>query len=165
MNHKKIIFIATLLLALELGGLQAQQTTVASGGEALGSGGSVSYTVGQVAYSTSIGTNGSVAQGVQQAYKISEETGIENTEISLDISAYPNPTSNYLSLKVDASTMLSSQSMSYQLYNMQGKLLKNSELTANETQIDMSGLVSSTYFVKVADGNKELKTFKIIKTQ
>jgi hypothetical protein len=40
-----------------------------AGGEATGSGGSVSYSVGQVVYTTNTGINGSVAQGVQQPYE------------------------------------------------------------------------------------------------
>ena len=53
--------------------------------------------------------------------------------------------------------------LSYQLYDMNGKLLENKKVTGNETSIVMSNLVPATYFVKVTEGNKEVKTFKIIK--
>ena len=49
----------------------AQESINATGGDASGSAGSASYSVGQVAYQTLAGTNGSIAEGVQQAYKIS----------------------------------------------------------------------------------------------
>jgi len=71
--------------------------------------------------------------------------------------------------------------LSYQLYNMHGKLLQNKKITDNQTSIDMNNLVPATYFVKVFQGNKEVhhvksneigakqfnvvKKFKIIKTQ
>ena len=45
----------------------AQDAIPATGGDATGSGGSASYTVGQIGYTTNTGTNGSVAEGVQQA--------------------------------------------------------------------------------------------------
>ena len=45
--------------------VNAQTTIATTGGNAAGSGGSFSYTVGQISYSTVSGTNGSVAQGVQ----------------------------------------------------------------------------------------------------
>jgi len=163
MKHKKIIFTTTLLLVLGLGGLQAQQTIAASGGGALGSGGTVCYTVGQVAYNTKTGSNGSVIEGVQQAYEISVVAGIEVPEINLNISAYPNPTTDYLQLKVDASTMFSNQSLKYRLYDINGKLLQSRELTGNETQIDLNGFISSTYFVKVLENNQLIKNFKIVK--
>ncbi len=71
--------------------------------EASGSDGTASYTVGQVVYTTETGTNGySIAQGVQQPFEISVVTGIkEAKDISLSVSAYPNPTSDYLIVKVE----------------------------------------------------------------
>ena len=53
--------------------------------------------------------------------------------------------------------------LSYQLYDMQGKLLQSEKITGNQTSIIMSNLVPANYFVKVIQGNKEVKTFKIIK--
>ena len=164
MKYKKLKFSALLLLGLGLTGLQAQESVNATGGNASGSGGTVAYSVGQVVYTTNIGTNGSVAQGVQQPYEISVVTGLEEAKgINLTVSAYPNPTTDYLTLEVDASTTLSIQSMAYQLYDMQGKLLQNEKITSNQASIVMSNLVPATYFVKVIQGNKEVKTFKIIK--
>ena len=46
---------------------------------------------------------------------------------------------------------------------MQGKNLQNEKITSNQTKIVVTNLVPSTYFVKVTQGNKEVKTFKIIK--
>jgi hypothetical protein len=162
MRHKKLKLSAVLLLGLGLTGLQAQETIPATGGNASGSGGTVSYSVGQVVYTTNTGANGSVAQGVQQPFAISVLTGIEQTAINLVISAYPNPTTDFLQLKVESEKL---KDLSFQLYNMQGKLLQNKKIEGNETSIVMSSLVPATYFVKVVQGNKEVKTFKIIKTQ
>ena len=164
MQSKKLKLSAVLLLGIGLTGLQAQESINATGGNASGSGGSVSYSVGQVAYQTHTGTNGSVAEGVQQPYEISVVTGIEEAiGINLMVSAYPNPTTDFLNLKVDASTTLSIQSMSYQLFDISGKLLENKKLTGNETQIDLNGFISSTYFVKVLENNQLIKNFKIVK--
>ena len=162
MRHKRLKLSAVLLLGLGLTGLQAQETIPATGGNASGSGGTVSYSVGQVVYTTNTGANGSVAQGVQQPFEISVVTGIEQTAINLVISAYPNPTTDFLQLKVESEKL---KDLSFQLYNMQGKLLQNKKIEGNETSIVMSSLVPATYFVKVVQGNKEVKTFKIIKTQ
>jgi hypothetical protein len=160
MKHKRLKLSAVLLLGLGLTGLQAQETIPATGGNASGSGGTVSYSVGQVVYTTNTGTNGSVAQGVQQPFEISVVTGIEQTAINLAISAYPNPTTDFLLLKVESEKL---KDLSYQLYDLNGKLLQNKKIEGNETSIVMSNLVPATYFVKVTEGNKEVKTFKIIK--
>lgn len=164
MKLKRLKICVILLLGLGLTGLQAQESVNATGGNALGSGGSVSYSVGQLTYQTHVGTNGSVAEGVQQPFEISIITEIKEAKgINLSVSAYPNPTTDFLNLKVDASTPLSIQSMSYQLYDINGKLLENQKIEGNETSIVMSNLVPATYFVKVTEGNTEVKTFKIIK--
>ena len=160
MRHKKLKLSVLLMLGLGLTGLQAQESVNATGGNASGSGGSASYSVGQVVYSTNTGTTGSVAQGVQQPYEISVVTGIEQTAINLVVTAYPNPTTDYLTLSISEFDL---SNLSYQLYDMQGKLLQSEKITGNQTSIAMSNLVPATYFVKVTQNNREVKTFKIIK--
>jgi len=159
MSKSKLISGIVCLLVLALTQVQAQEAIPATGSESSGSGGSASYTVGQVAYTINTGSTGTVIQGVQQVYEISVETGIEETAISLIITAYPNPTSDILKLKTDAEFL----DLSFSLYNLNGKLLQSQKLDDNETSIDMSGFAPSTYFVNVFDDHQKVKTFKIIK--
>ncbi|MDA3815927.1 MAG: T9SS type A sorting domain-containing protein [Prolixibacteraceae bacterium] len=162
-NLTRLQLSAVLLLGLGLTGLQAQTSVNATGGNASGSGGSASYSVGQVVYTTHAGTSGLVAQGVQQPYEISVVNGLEEAKsIDLSISAYPNPTTNYLTLEVKDFEF---SSLNFQLYDMQGKLLQSEKLNRTETLINMSNYVPSTYFVRVIQGNQSIKEFKIIKTQ
>jgi hypothetical protein len=158
----KSLGVATLLtLTFSLSTVSAQTSVNAIGGDASGSGGSASYSVGQVVYTTNTGTNGSVAQGVQQPYEISVVTGLEEAKgINLSVMAYPNPTTDYLQLKVESEKL---KDLSFQLYDMNGKLLQNEKLTGTETQINMSNYVPSTYFIRVINGNQSIKEFKIIK--
>ena len=161
MKYKKLKFSALLLLGLGLTGLQAQESVNATGGNASGSGGTVAYSVGQVVYTTNTGANGSVAQGVQQPFEISVVLAIEEAQgINLSVSAYPNPTTDYLTLEVNEFEL---SNLNFQLYDISGKLLQNEKITGNQTSIVMSNLVPATYFVKVTESNKEVKTFKIIK--
>ncbi len=154
-----ILFFSTCIFSLSQ--VSAQEAIPASGGEASGSGGSASYSVGQVVYATNTGTNGSVAQGVQQSFEISTETGMEEAKgINLIVSAYPNPATDFLTLSVDNFEV---SNLLYQLYDINGKLLENKKLESNQTSIVMGELVPATYFLKVIEGNKEVKTFKIIK--
>jgi len=158
---KFAITITLLSLFFSAINTNAQEAVTASGGEAIGSGGTSSYSVGQVVYTTNIGTGGSVAQGVQQPYEISVSTAIENTDdILLQFKAYPNPTTNLLTLKVKSEKY---NELSFQLFDMNGKLLKNGKIIAEETMIKMETFAPSVYFLKVIGNKKELKTFKIIK--
>ena len=154
----EVSFVYLLAFFISLHGLQAQSNTIGSGGEATGSGGAVSYSVGQVVYTTNTGTNGSVAQGVEHPYEI-YTVGIEETDIQYYLTAFPNPTTDNLKLKID---VLSSE-MYYQLFDIQGKLLENKKIISNEATISMASFVSATYFFKIIANNTEVKQFIIIK--
>jgi hypothetical protein len=162
MKHLKTITSALFLL-LGIGGLHAQETVSATGGESTGAGGSVSYTIGQVFYITNFDPSGSITEGVQQPFEISIETGVDLPGINMNISAYPNPIMNYLHLEVDASASHSFQTMHYQLIDTNGRLIASDRIIGNVTTIDTSELSPATYFVKILGDSEELKTFKVIK--
>ena len=153
---KKIMSVMFLLLGI--GALQAQESPTASGGEATGAGGTASYSVGQVVYTTATRTNGSVSQGMQQPYEISTTVGINETSINLELSVYPNPTANYLTLKID-----DTKNLSYLLIDATGKVIKSNTISSEQTTIDLQDLAKAYYFVKVVENTQTIKTFKVIK--
>jgi hypothetical protein len=120
----------------------------------------------KVVYTTNTGTNGSVAQGVQQPFEISNVTGLEEANnISLIVSVYPNPTTDFLILEIEGDVKTQ---YFVSLYDMQGKLLQNKKITSHQTIIAMGNLVPAIYFLKVIKtqghaSQQEVKTFKIIK--
>ena len=138
----------------------SHQVLSASGGDATGSGGSVAYSVGQIVYTTSTGTTGSVAQGVEQAYEISS-VGIKETALNISLTAFPNPTAEILTLQISD---YNNTKLSYQLFDMKGKQLGNEQIVAQQTQINMNGLPSATYYIHVVNReNKKFQSIKIIK--
>jgi hypothetical protein len=164
LQQKKFTLYIVLALGFFLAKLNGQVILTASGGFASGSEGTVCYSIGQVFYSSQSGTNGSITEGVQQPYEIYVVNEIEEArEINLILSVYPNPTTCHIILKVDASTVRSFQSLSYQLFTLDGRLLENKKIEEIETSIVISNLMPETYLLKVINGNKELKIFKIIK--
>lgn len=160
MKNKKLKLSALLLLFLGLTSLKGQQATTASGGSASGSGGSVSFSVGEVVYTTNVSTSGSVAQGVQQAYEISVVTWLDVSDIQLDLSIYPNPICEFLTLEVEKN---GSENLSYQLFDISGKLLESKKIEAITNIISMEHYANAIYFFKVTQNQKVIKTFKIIK--
>lgn len=161
MRLKKLKLSALLLFVIGITSLQAQEAIPATGGNASGAGGSASYTVGQVVYTTNTGTNGSVAQGVQQPFEISVVNGIKEAKgIILECSAYPNPTKGVLTLKVENYDI---KDLTYQLFDITGKLIENKIVQGSLTNITMNNLPASTYLLKIMQGSTEVKTFKIIK--
>ena len=111
----QIVFLFTLLLIAGIA--QAQESTNTSGGEATGSGGSVSYSVGQVVYTTNTGSSGNVAQGVKHAYEINV-VGIIDKQLNIALNAYPNPTTDVLTLQI---SNYNNEKLMYQLYDLNGK--------------------------------------------
>ncbi len=158
MNHEKIKF-SIILLCLCLT-TQAQETTTASGGDASGSGGTVAYSIGQVIYTTNTSASGTVSQGVQQAYEIFS-VGIQETNLNISLSFFPNPTTDNLTVQI---SNYNDEKLSYELYDIQGKLLINGQITSQQTQINTASLTPATYFIHIVDQkNKKVKSSKIIK--
>jgi hypothetical protein len=158
-KHKKTITSLSLVL-LGLGALQAQESPTASGGEATGSGGTSSYSIGQIITATDNSASGSVSTGVQQAYEIFLVTGIKETSINLKMSIYPNPTTDYLSLEVEKENL---EKLTYQLFDLQGKLIARKNVTETKTTIRMEEFSKSTYLLQVIQNNQEVKSYRIIK--
>jgi hypothetical protein len=140
--------------------IRAQKAVISTGGNATGIGGSVSYSVGQIAYTTATGTNGSANQGVQQPYEFFIVGLDENSDINLQLTVYPNPALTQVTLNIGR---LDPDRMIYQLYDDRGKLLKAQTIQGELSIVPMENLPVSTYILKVFNGKSELRTFKIIK--
>lgn len=152
--------ITLLFIIFCLPKLLAQTAIVASGGNATGSGGSSSYTVGQVVYTNAVGTNGSINQGVQQPVEIFELGTNDFPEITLTMSVYPNPTTAIVNLSIPN---YNSKNIQYQFFDLNGRSDQTNKILQKETQISLQNLSNAIYFLTVSDNNKLLKTFKIIK--
>jgi hypothetical protein len=161
MAKKQLGLILTLFFTLFPIVNYAQSGTNASGGDGTGNGGTVSFSIGQTSYFSYKASNGSVSEGVQQPFEISVLSTQENIEgIQLSINVYPNPTSDFLTLSI---ANIDISDISFQLFDMQGKMLFSELVVGVQTEIFVKNLGSSTYILKVVQKNKDLKTFKIIK--
>jgi hypothetical protein len=139
----------------------AQQAIIATGGNASGSGGTISYSVGQVSYNRLTGTGVFIIEGVQQPYEISVVTSIESTEgITLACTVYPNPVAGFLHLVTGPTN---SDKLFYRLFDMNGVLLLENRVENSDTEIFIGNFPASIYFLKVIKNNSEIKVFKIVK--
>ena len=154
----KPLFTGMLFLA-GASGLMAQSGPVATGGDASGSGGSVSYSVGQIDYIAPTGAGGNSNEGLQQPYEIFT-FGIEDASISLELSLYPNPTTSSVFLKIgkdDISGLL------FQLYDNNGKQILSRIISTPITEINLETFTPGTYVLQVIQSQKPIQSFKIIK--
>jgi len=137
-----------------------------AGGGGVTTAGEVSYTLGQLSKATLYDINESedtlyvVQQGIQQPYEIAEILGMEETTISLSVVAYPNPTYEVLTLKIEN---YKNEELTYQLHDLQGKLLDRNLVRGSSTTINMADLTPNMYLLSISSDQSLIKTFRIIK--
>lgn len=158
---KKVMFTACLIGIISPS-LKAQQGTVAAGGNASGTNGSLSYSIGQIDYINISTAGGTITEGLQQPYEIYVITGIDQSAINLNFKVYPNPTADHVML---TAATLNNQPFSYILTDGQGKHLFHEKLIGNAAKIPMGELPSGIYFIQVIDNDREIKSFKVIKNK
>ena len=151
-----------LMMGIGFSAANAQTTlhnaVVTSGGDLTGSGGSASYTIGQTIYTT-VGTNETATQGIQQAIEVNVNGVDEFKDISL-ISVYPNPTDAYLNLKIENQPI---DPLYFLMSDMTGKQLMSQSINQNSTLIDLKPLSAGNYLLTVYNEKQTLKSFSIIK--
>jgi hypothetical protein len=141
---KKIALLACILLATQL--VYSQEAIPVSSGEALGSGGSGSYTVGQVFYTTNTAATGAVSQGVQQPFEFQTLSNPELTTVNLTAVTYPNPTKDFIILKI---TDRAFNNLRYTLFDVNGKSIVSDAIATSSSQIQNNYLAIGVYVLKV----------------
>lgn len=161
MKRNKLYFFILIITIISVTKSYSQQSETASGGNATGTGGTSSYSVGQITYTSQSETGGLVNLGVQQPYEIVTLGNDDFAEINLVMAAYPNPTTDLLHLVINDDKW---NDLSYQLFDINGRTVTNlKKIMASETSLSMQELQLGTYFLAVNSANKAIKTFKIIK--
>jgi hypothetical protein len=157
---KKLNLTLIFLCVLQLS--YAQETIPSTGGNASGTGGVSNYTVGQLVYTTNISTSGSVSQGVQQAFEFQTLSNPGLLAAQLTAVTYPNPTTDFIVLKITDTTL---KNLQYTLFDLNGKTIARNPIRTSSTEIPMKNLSIGMYLLKLTKKNKPLKTFKVIKKQ
>ena len=155
MKHR-IMFLSVFVSFLG----QAQQNTVATGGDASGAGGSASYSIGQIDYETYSGSNGNISHGVQQPFEI-YTVSIEEIFSSIEMNLFPNPSSSIINLSIGQ--LADDKIITYNLTDINGKLISSSTIVENATSISIENLAVANYYLNVLVNGVNAKTFKIIK--
>jgi hypothetical protein len=144
--------------------LLGQSVVGTAGGDTSGPGGTVGFSIGQVVYTNLEGESGNINQGVQQPYDI---LMVSNSEpwIDLKASIFPNPTVTSVQLVIEDIVYSSGTGVfTYALYDPSGRILQQHEIMASSTMITLEKLAGSVYFLRVSFNDREVKTFKLFKT-
>ncbi len=121
---------------------------------------SLSYTIGEVV--TELGrdrvNNIDLTQGFQQSMLavVSVEEHVE--DILIDV--YPNPAIDHLNINIPQIL----EGMTYSMYDINGKLLLQKEVTVTNFQIGFNAYSTGNYLLVFMEKEKPLKTLKIQKS-
>ena len=137
-----------------------QRAVPASGGDAGGGGGSISYSVGQVDFSSVNSAGGTVSQGVQQAYEYLVLRLDDSQASEMAVSVSPNPASDGIIVETDNATDGQSR---FELLGADGSVLRTGRLAGTRTFIPVLDLPPAGYLLRIIRSNDEQNTFKILK--
>ena len=157
----RILFL-TVGLGFALLGANAQTASpelVSSAGDSFNNTSyQLDWSIGECITETQSAGDYVITQGFHQnSYVI---TAVENLRADIEMSVYPNPTTNFISLKVESSKV---EGMQYTITDFSGKVLQTENFADDIEQINFSNYAVGTYFISVMENNQLIKSFKIIK--
>lgn len=161
MKPPNLILATLVYLILYLSLANAQNAVVPNGGNAIGDGGSASYSIGQVAYQSFESSIVNIHQGVQQAFEIFIITSLQERDLVSDWKLYPNPSVGEIYLSY--SEPVYNEELRYQILDSQGRVIENGLITSNPCHFDTTQYRPGQYTLKVIASNQIIRTFKIIK--
>ncbi len=118
----------------------------------------VSWTLGEFSIAT-IGSNPILTQGVQQS-KLTIETKVETPAFIGLVKIFPNPTSDYIIVKIDDSI----DELKVNVLDINGKIIF-SKMIQNQLIIPMNTFPLAPYVLQITKNNKVVHLAKIIKIQ
>lgn len=140
--------------------LSSQENIISTGKLVSSQLGSVNYSIGQVFTKTNTSGGITIYEGVQNMFDNSILSSLDVELVTLEMLVYPNPSSDFVVLSLETKDF---NSLSFSIYDVQGKLLIANSVLMNKTNIDISNLSVGAYFLKVNYGGLTIKSFQLIK--
>lgn len=159
MKKLRILTLSVAVMFLLTGKLAAQQVIATSGGTGQSTSGTITYTLGELIIDTYNGADKKLTQGFQQSRLIITAVS-EIKGLNYSISAYPNPTTDLVNLKFDKDFP---ETLAYLLMDSNGKVVSSGKITKTDMGISFESLAAGTYFIKVVQDKKDVKTLKVVK--
>jgi hypothetical protein len=165
MKHLKIIL---MMLCFVYTGTRAQtieRSVVASAGGSYAGTVLVDYTIGQTVTNYSSGPSYVVTEGFHPINYGSTTTAAPIVKVanSLDIAAYPNPSSGVLHVAISQQI---AEPVILSVIDMMGKTVKTVSLdgqTIINADIDLSAFASGMYYITANAGKENAQVMKIVK--
>lgn len=142
-----VLLIFSCLVSVGVFAQTLQNDVVASGGGSAESGTiSIEYSIGETVIETTESTGIILTQGFLQP--MLSVTSIDEENMLSGISVYPNPVGDELIIEISGDFIHPLQSM---LFDINGKLLFETQLSYGTHALNMQKYVQGTYFLKIVD--------------
>ncbi len=123
------------------------------------SGGTLSWSVGELAITTLEGDEHMITQGFHQG-SLDIETTYKMADTDYELHTYPNPARDYVTIEVNHDSY---EHLHFTLLDIHGSKLKGDHLKGYTTRLSVQSLNSGIYFLNIADQNTIIQTFRITK--
>ena len=157
---KQLLTIAAMAL---FGAIKAQtvmpEVLSSSGGSGQSAQASIAWTIGEPVTTTVSDGTSTLTQGFQQPTLLIATAQNEINELT-SLLIYPNPTADYVTVKMDQATQ---SSYSYRLFDSAGKLVSEGKATSANPNISFQGLASGKYTISLLNQNSKQQSISIIK--
>jgi hypothetical protein len=157
---KHLITLAAFAFA---GVLKAQtvvpQVVSSSGGSGQNAQGSLAWTIGEPVTATVSDGTSTLTQGFQQPTLLIA-TALNEKNEAIGILVYPNPTADFVTLKIDQTT---ESQYNFKIFDTTGKLVNEGKATSTNPNISFSGLASGQYTLSLLSPNSKTQNISIIK--
>ena len=129
----------------------SQESISSSGDYHSNSTGSLSSTVGEISTETYSSSNAILTQGQQQHFY--DFTSIEERSSSFNFSAYPNPVSDLMNIKIEN---FKEGDLLISMYSIEGKLMFQEKMNSDLHQIHLNKYSPSNYLITISDDSGQI---------
>jgi PKD repeat protein len=81
------------------------------------------------------------------------DVGIEETQQSLNLNIYPNPTNGKFKISIEGETVQYQQKYNLEIYNLFGQIVHQTIIQNQDSEIDLSNFSNGIYYVKCISEN------------
>lgn len=159
----KFIFLLLLLIQVCVFGQTLEPQLLSSAGkEFVNNDNSLCWSLGEISIATISSNDAILTQGFQQTGIYT--TATLNPEMEINLSLYPNPTVDYITIKIEDDEYVNK---AFRIIDINGKICHYGIITSNKHTIDISKFTSGLYFISLSGekgiiitNSKFLKTYK-----
>ena len=142
-------------------GVYGQSSVHSSWGEGTGTGGRMTYSMGQVfVQNVTVPGVARLAEGVQHPLEVLTIGMDDVSQILEGVMLFPNPTSGELNLQIQG---FRPDLFSYRIFNNLGQIIQKEDVHNSSTLISLETLAAGTYRIEVNSKSGKQKIFQVIK--